>query len=86
MSLQIDVIANDDQRALRIAEIDAAGGVGQDHGMNAHAPKHANGEGDFLRRVSLVEMDAALHGCNGYVARFADHHAACVSDRGGARE
>ena len=85
-SLQIDVVADHDQRALRVAEIDASGGVGEDDGANAHACEDADGEGDFLRGISFIEMHAALHGGDGYVAGVADDHASGVADGGRARE
>ena len=40
--LQIDVIAQDDQRAFGVGEIDAAGGVGEDDGFYAHALEDAD--------------------------------------------
>ncbi len=85
-SLQVDVIADEHQRALGEAEIDASGGVGQDDGLDPHAGEDADRERDLLRGVSLVEVDAALHGGNCDFARFADYQAAGVSDGGGLWE
>ena len=47
-SLQIDVIADQHQRALLIIQINPARRVGQDDGTNSHAPKHPHGECNFL--------------------------------------
>ena len=59
--MQIDVVADEDERALLIIEIDAAGGIGEDDGADAHASEDAHGEDNLLRRIAFVEMDAALH-------------------------
>ena len=75
-----------DERALRVAEIDASGGVGEDDGANAHASEDADGERDFLRGISFVEMDAALHGGDGDVCRLCRSPSSGVADGGRARE
>jgi hypothetical protein len=85
-SLQVDVVANQDQRALLIVEIDSAGGVGEDDGADSHASEDAHGEGDLLRRVTFVKMHAALHHGHGDGGRFADDHLSGVADGGGTRE
>ncbi len=85
-SLQIDVIADEHERALRIPEVDASGSVGDDDGANAHAREHANGERDFLRRISLIKMNAALHGCDWNGACISDDHPPGMPDRGRLRE
>jgi hypothetical protein len=59
--LQIDVVADQDQRALLIIQIDASRGIGEDDGANSHASEDAHGEGDLLRRIAFVKMHAALH-------------------------
>jgi hypothetical protein len=82
-SLQIDVVFDQDQRALRVAEVDASGGVGEDHGVDSHAGEHADGKGDLLRGVSLVLVDATLHGGDWHIACLADDKPAGVSDGGG---
>src|ERR1700683_2893618 len=53
--------------------IDAPGGVGKNHGANAHAPENAHRKRNFLERVALVEMDAPLHRGNSDTGRFAAH-------------
>ena len=85
-SLQVDVVADQDQRALLVIQIDAAGCVGEDDGTNSHAAEDAHGEGDLLRRISFIEMNAALH--HGYRshARFADYHLSGMADGSRARE
>ena len=85
-ALQIDVIAKGDERALGIAEIDAAGGVGEDDGFDAHAREDADGERDLLGGVAFVEMDAALHARDGDVPDFTDDELARVADGCGLRE
>src|SRR5260370_37276004 len=81
LSLQVDVVTDQNQRALLIAEIDTPSGVGENHGTNSHAAKHAHGKRDFLRGVTLIKMHAALHCGDHDVASFADYHLTCVADR-----
>src|SRR5277367_2916613 len=85
-ALEIEVIADDDERALGELQIDAAGGVGENGGANAEAAEDAHGKRDLLRGVAFVEMDAALHGGDGDVFDFANHQTAGVADGGGTRE
>src|SRR5579859_390944 len=80
------MVANGHQAALRIVAIDAASGIGDNHGLNAHAGEHTNGKGDFLRGVALVEMNAALHGGHWSVANAADDQPSGMADGGGLRE
>ncbi len=86
ISLQIDVIANHDQRALAVIEIDRSSRVGEDGGADAEASKDAHREDHFPARISFVQVDAALHRGDGNVASFSDHERAGVSGNGGARE
>ena len=53
-ALQVDVVADQHERALRVTEIDASGGIGEDDGANAHAAEDADGERYFLRGISFV--------------------------------
>lgn len=85
-SLQVDVVANQDQRALLIVEVDSSGGVGEDDGADSHASEDAHGEGDLMGRVAFVEMDAALHRGHGDGGRVADDELSGVTDGGGTRE
>ena len=52
----------------------------------AHASEDADGEGHFLRGISLIKMHAALHGGDRDAACVAKNHLAGVSDRGRLRE
>ncbi len=85
-SLQIDVVADQHKRALLIIQIDPACRVGQDDGANAHAPEHAHGKRDLLRRISFIKMHAALHHGHGNKARRADHQLSSMPDRSRPRE
>ena len=80
LSLQVDVVTDQNQRALLIAEIDTPSGVGENHGTNSHAAKHAHGKRHFLRGVTLIKMYAPLHRGDHDVANFADYHLTCVAD------
>src|SRR4029077_9917092 len=80
LPLQVDVVTDQNQRALLIAEIDTSSGVGENHGTNSHAAKHAHGKGDFLRGVTLIKMHAPLHCGDHDVTSFADYHLTSVAD------
>ena len=54
----------------RVVEIDAAGGIGEDDGFDAHALEDADRKSDFLRGIAFVQMHAALHSDDGNVARL----------------
>ena len=82
VALQVDVIGNDDQSSLLVFEVNAAGGISQDDGMNIHLVKDAHGEGDFAGRIAFVEMDASLHGCYRNATSRPKHHLPRVSDGG----
>jgi len=60
-ALQVDVVANGDQGALGIAEIDTSSGVGDNERFGAHPREHTNRKRDLLRRVAFVQMNTALH-------------------------
>ena len=86
LSLQVDVIANQYQRALRGVEIDSAGGVGENHGTDSHTPEDANRKRYFLCGVALVKMHAPLHGGDRNASRPAENHASRVPDGCGLGE
>src|ERR1700722_9877110 len=65
---EVNVIGDQNQLTLLEIQPDAAGSVGDDQGRDSQSPEDADGKGDFLRRVSLISVDAALHdrdGCPG---------------------
>ena len=80
LALQVNVVADYDQRALLELRIDSAGSVGQDDRANAHAPEHSNGKRDFPGRIAFVEVYPALHGRERNTAGISDHHLSGVSD------
>ncbi len=80
--VEIDVVFDHHERALREIGVDAAGGVGEDDGANAHAPHDADGKGDVLHRIALIEVHAALHRGDGHVSHFADDEFSGVADGG----
>ena len=65
LSLQVDVVGEDDQRALLVFQIYAAGGVGEDHGADVHVAENTHGKSDCVSGVAFVEMDTSLHGGHG---------------------
>ncbi len=80
VSLQVDVVADQHQRALLVGEIDSSRRVGKNDGANSHTLEDPHGEGDLLRRISLIKMDAALHRGHGNSCGHADHHLSGVAD------
>src|SRR3984893_95295 len=85
-ALQVDVIADHHQAALRIIAIDTAGGSREDDCLNAQARENADGERYFLYGISFVEMHAALHSGHGDIANLSDDQLAGVADGCRARE
>jgi hypothetical protein len=85
-SLQIDVVADQDESALLVGEINSSGGVSKNDGANSHSSEDAHGEGNLLRRVAFINVHAALHDGNRYGASMANDHGAGVADRGRARK
>src|SRR5882672_4058615 len=85
-SLEIYMIANHHQAALRIVAIDATGGVGNYHRLDAHAGEDADWERDFFRGIAFIEVDAALHRGDGDVADVADDETSGVAYGGGLGE
>ena len=81
MSLQVDVIFDENQCALLILQIDPAGSVGEDDRAHPHASEDADRKCDFLRGVAFIQMCASLHGRHGNRARFSDDHLPSVADR-----
>ena len=51
--------------------IHTAGSIRYEQGLNAQLVHHTYGEGDILHRVSLVEVETALHGHDVHTAQLA---------------
>ena len=81
---EIDVVGDGDERALPVAGVDAAGGVGDDEGFAAEEAEDAGREGDLGERVALVGVDAALHDGDGDSGDGAEDEVAGVALDGGA--
>src|SRR5438132_283152 len=79
-ALQIDVIADDHETALREFAFDATGGVGEDHGFHTHTREDADGKRNLLRRIAFVKMYAALHARDGNSSDFTDYELSSVPD------
>src|SRR6266852_2353939 len=86
LSLQIDVIAKDDQRALSVLDVNAPGGVGENQSAYASSPKHARGKCDLGGRIAFIQMHPSLHHGNGNVAALADHKLSGMPNCRGTRE
>src|SRR5208282_4081502 len=68
LPLKIDVVAQDDQRALSILDINAARGVSENQSAYASSTKHARRKSNLGRRIAFVQMHSSLHHGNGNVA------------------
>jgi hypothetical protein len=80
LSLQVDVIAQHDERALPILGVDASRRVGQYQSANAHPSEHTRRKRNLGRRVAFIKMHASLHYGDRHVARLADYQLSRVSD------
>ena len=58
---QVDVVFDDDQVALVVERIQAAGGVGDDQEPAAELLHHADRKGDLPGRITLVEVKPPFH-------------------------
>src|SRR5712664_3172669 len=85
-ALQIDVIADHHQPALHEFPFDAARGVGEDHGLYAHARENADGKRHLFRGVAFVKMDPALHPGHGNRSHFSDDELARMANGGRLRK
>src|SRR5207245_1023065 len=85
-ALEIDMVAHDDEAALRVFAIDSARRIREDHGFDAHAGKDANRKRDILHGIAFVEMNTALHSGHGDAIHRAEDELAGVADCGGARK
>src|SRR3984957_1060623 len=80
------MIAQHYQPTLLVSSIDSPRCVGQNRGFNSHAPEHPHRKGNFLRRVSFVEMHPALHCRHNDTFDFADDQSSRMSYRRRFRE
>src|SRR6185437_6233668 len=85
-SLQINVVANHNQRALAVIKIDRAGGVGEDGRADANASEDAHRKNHFPARISFIEMDATSHRGDRNFAGFSDREPAGMPWNRRARE
>src|SRR5208282_3866002 len=85
LPLKIDVVAQDDQRALSVLDVDAPGGVGENQSAYASSTKHARRKGNLGRRIAFVQMHSSLHHGNGNVAarssQLTDHELSGMTNR-----
>ena len=59
---QVEMIVNNHKIANAKGAIQATGGIGDNDATNAEQFHDANGKGDLPRLVTLVRVEAALHG------------------------
>src|SRR5208337_659402 len=79
-ALQIDVIGKDHEPPLRELLFDPTRGIRQDHRLDAHPGKHADGERDILHGVAFVKVHATLHCGDLDAIHLANHQLAGVAD------
>ncbi len=80
------MIANDNQCATSVSRVDAPSGIGEHDSFDPHAGENAHGKRNLLRRISLVKVNASLHGGDGDAIDGADDQIAGVADRCALRE
>ena len=80
------MIGEGDELADAVALGNAARCVGKHHGVKPESPQNAHGEGDLLRCVALIEVDAALHDYDRNAAQHAGNDAARMAHYRGLRE
>ena len=68
------------------AQVGAAGCVGNKQVLDTNHLHHADRKRDKCHVISLIVVDTALHGNNGFAAEGANNEAALVADCGGHRE
>src|SRR5258708_207695 len=81
LSLKIDVISKDNQRALSVLHINSASSIGENQSARANSPQHARGKGHLGSRVALIKMHPSLHHGNGNAAALADHELSGMPNR-----
>ena len=75
------MIANDDQRALSVLDIDATRSVGKNQSAYASTREHTRRKRNLGRRIALIQMHASLHHRNGHVPGLAKHQPSRVPNR-----
>src|SRR5437764_10558897 len=86
LSLQVDVITNQDQSALLIFCVDPAGRICNDQPSNSHALEDAHRKCDLLCGVPFVKMHPTLHRSNRNFVDVTEDHLSGVTGGGRARE
>lgn len=79
---EIDVVGDDHQVAYAEVGVHAAGGVAHEERLDAQLVHHAYGERHLLHRVSLVVVEAPLHGHDVLAAELAEDELAGVALHG----
>jgi len=82
MELEQRVVADHNEATLHKFPLDAARGVGEDHGLHTHARENADGKHHLFRGIALIKMDAALHASDRNGSYFSDDEFSRVADGG----
>ena len=77
---EVDVIPDYHEVSHAEAQVGAAGCVGNKQVLDANHLHHADRERDLGHVISLIVVDTALHGNNGFAAEGAHNEAALVAD------
>ena len=83
---QVDVVAQDHEVAGAQRGVDAAGGVGEEQRLAAHAPEHLDRQHHRLPARALVPVAAAAPGGDEPAAAAVEHELAGVALHGGSAE
>ena len=82
---EVDVVADDHQRAGAVGRVRAAGGVGQDHELRAELPEQQHRLDHEAGVVALVQVEAALEHGDGDAGEAPQQQPARVPGRRGDR-
>ena len=83
---EVDMVGDNHQVADAECGVHTASGIADKECLDTQFVHHTDRERHFFHRVSLVEMEAALHGQNVDATEFAEDQFAAVALDGGYRE
>ena len=75
---EVDMIGENHQVADLELRVHATGGVADEECLDAQFIHHPDGEGHFLHRITLVEVEPALHGEDVHATELTEDQLAAV--------
>ena len=76
---EVDVVGNHHQVANLEARVHTTGSIADEKRLDAQLVHHTHGEGHFLHRVALVEVETALHGHDIHATQLTEDEFAAVA-------